>query len=1185
MKRFLAGILVFVLCFSTTGIQTMAAQGQEGNTIYIRTAADLKELAKNCVVDQWSAGKTVILVNDLNLTDTEFTPIPLFQGTFDGKGHTIRGLSVKESGSIQGLFRYILKGGLVRQLNVTGSIVPDGTKEMVGGIAGKNRGTIQSCSFQGNVNGVKSIGGIVGINEADGLISNCKTSGTVEGEHGIGGVSGENYGTIIQCTNKSKVNTVYIKPEKKITDIKKTITDAAAADEEIIDITDIGGIVGWSSGIIQGSKNEGEIGYAHIGYNVGGIVGRQSGYLNHCKNKGNVFGKKDVGGIVGQIEPYSSWQFNKKTVKPLRTELDILNDLLNQAIKDAGDISNTAASGLTKTMEQVSKANDALNQLTKDAEDWGDTNITTVNQNIANVADILGDMENVSSEAAIFVNQLENAIGQYKQVMDELSEAMDEADPAWDQIEKCFDSLQAGFQVVNAATSSIQAGIQHLKKALGDQAAVRKAVSEISEGFTKLSQSAEDLKKALENLKNAAEEIKKNGTDTLPKEIKAVIELLTSNEFSQFLKTIQSSMDGFSNGLTNINNGFKSLVKQPNFSELTAAFDSFEVGATNLRNAMMNLSWAMTELKQALPYLEKAGDKIQDSMNTASEATDTMQSAFEKLSDAAGELNSICSKFKNQEVIPFKTISSSFENSREDLFDSLGNVSNSLSSLSSDIANVNGTLTEDLKKVSDQMFVVFGSLMDTIEIAKDVDTNISDYMEDVSAEGAEGITSGVVQKCINHGEVQADTNTGGIAGAISMELSFDPEDTLELSDFISQESRYLVYAVIRNCEGYAEITAKKSAVGGIVGCMDYGLVINSVGCGKVICTDGDYVGGIVGLSKGSIKNSYSRSNLTGKKYIGGIAGNGKDIKDCYAFSYIDEGMEYQGAIAGDADGTVSGNYYIDNMIGGVDGFSYVGKTNPIAYEQLMKVNGIPEAFRKIEVTFMVEDNIIKTEEVPFGGTIEKLPEVPKKGDQYWVWDEFNKEHIYYSITVNGSYQNPLTTISTIEDIPQFLVEGKFYTGQALTVSQWSPDETQLQLKKHQKADAYTLSVNNYKEKLLVRMRGEEKGILYLQDENGLKKSNYRRDGSYRVFQLENGGSFVFVEGRGRDIINEIFFTVLLIIIIIGMVMWNKHKRKKTAKSLESVEEENKSEAEKSVEGTNSDQKNIEGKSVEETNPD
>lgn len=48
------------------------------------------------------------------------------------------------------------------------------------------------CSFSGTVSGLDSIGGIAGINEAQGEIINCAFSGSVTGEHYVGGIAGQN---------------------------------------------------------------------------------------------------------------------------------------------------------------------------------------------------------------------------------------------------------------------------------------------------------------------------------------------------------------------------------------------------------------------------------------------------------------------------------------------------------------------------------------------------------------------------------------------------------------------------------------------------------------------------------------------------------------------------------------------------------------------------------------------------------------------------------------------------------------------------------------------------------------------------------------------------------------------------------------------------------------------------------
>ena len=45
--------------------------------------------------------------------------------------------------------------------------------------------------------------------------------------------------------------------------------------EMILNGTDIGGIAGFSDGIIAGCQNTSTVGYLHTGRNIGGIAGRQ----------------------------------------------------------------------------------------------------------------------------------------------------------------------------------------------------------------------------------------------------------------------------------------------------------------------------------------------------------------------------------------------------------------------------------------------------------------------------------------------------------------------------------------------------------------------------------------------------------------------------------------------------------------------------------------------------------------------------------------------------------------------------------------------------------------------------------------------------------------------------------------------------------------------------------------------
>ena len=160
------------------------------DAIYLSTSDDVLILAENCIDDSWSIGKTVVLENDIDMSDVVFRGIPTFGGTFYGQGYVISGLSAEYEASVVGFFRYTQSGAIVDDLHIEGAIQPSGTSTVVGGIVGVNAGTIQNCSFTGTVSGKEIVGGIAGLNKAVSLIENSTVKGEVFGNHYIGGIAG-----------------------------------------------------------------------------------------------------------------------------------------------------------------------------------------------------------------------------------------------------------------------------------------------------------------------------------------------------------------------------------------------------------------------------------------------------------------------------------------------------------------------------------------------------------------------------------------------------------------------------------------------------------------------------------------------------------------------------------------------------------------------------------------------------------------------------------------------------------------------------------------------------------------------------------------------------------------------------------------------------------------------------------
>ena len=275
-----------------------AAAAEEGTTLRILRQKQFLDFAENCRLDSYSRNLSVVLLADIDLTGVDFAGIPIFCGNFDGNGHTVSGLSITRDGSNMGLFRYVDASALIQNLTVSGEIIPDGSRSAVGGIAGHNAGKIQNCFFDGTVSGSDDVGGIAGINAITGIVDGCHSKGVITGDHRVGGIVGNNLGVIRSCNNRSAVNTTAEENQVKLSDIS---FDTITGSESVSTVTDIGGIAGTSSGVIRQSKNRGNVGYQHMGYNVGGIAGTQTGYLYKCENFAQVYGRKEVGGIVGQI--------------------------------------------------------------------------------------------------------------------------------------------------------------------------------------------------------------------------------------------------------------------------------------------------------------------------------------------------------------------------------------------------------------------------------------------------------------------------------------------------------------------------------------------------------------------------------------------------------------------------------------------------------------------------------------------------------------------------------------------------------------------------------------------------------------------------------------------------------------------------------------------------------------------
>lgn len=257
----------------------------------------------------------------------KWTPIgsgayfPTYSGEFDGNGHTISGLYIKEDNatvSTTGLFGYFK--GYLHDVKIVNSYIFS-KSYCTGAFAGIVEGTIEDCTADAvvysdaNASGFfDGTGGIVGnLYNLTSKVLNCTFSGSVSSDKNpyVGGIVGDNlYGYVAGCTNYGKVT--------------------SSASSKVA----VGGIVGQN----------------RITYDSDETAEGESSVIERCINNGSISGTNSAGGIVGVsslVEGSSSE--NKPYIGAIRNCLN------------TGSVSGGVAGGIAGSLETSTNVENCLN--------------------------------------------------------------------------------------------------------------------------------------------------------------------------------------------------------------------------------------------------------------------------------------------------------------------------------------------------------------------------------------------------------------------------------------------------------------------------------------------------------------------------------------------------------------------------------------------------------------------------------------------------------------------------------------------------------------------------------------------------------------------------------------------------------------------------------------------------------
>lgn len=289
MIKIIIVCVTFYFCLSAQA-EYGGGTGEPNSPYEVNDLAHLQYLSGN----YWNWDKCFVLTADIDAPPDSNVGLignyfVRFTGTFDGRGHVIRGLHI-DSNSLGwfGLFGYTGPSAQISNLSLTyASIVVDA--DSYGGLlVGQNEGTISYCSSSGLARGHGGFGGLVGVNFG-GTITECYSVGAVY-SHEATAVDLSFVGGLVGYNDSGTITNSY--------------SAASVCAYGTIFHYSIGGLVGQNTGSITNCYSTGSVSDAgNIGVDyAGGLVGRNGGTITKCYSSGVVachLALVNAGGLVG----------------------------------------------------------------------------------------------------------------------------------------------------------------------------------------------------------------------------------------------------------------------------------------------------------------------------------------------------------------------------------------------------------------------------------------------------------------------------------------------------------------------------------------------------------------------------------------------------------------------------------------------------------------------------------------------------------------------------------------------------------------------------------------------------------------------------------------------------------------------------------------------------------------------
>lgn len=1059
IKRLTALALVLLVSVtpSAAGLAALAAQS---DTLHITNASEFKAFAARCSTDTYSKGLTVVLDRDIDLSGYGSVVVPVFCGTFDGGHHTISGYDSRGKGSDRGLFRYVKPGASISCLTVSGTMAPQGTKSGLGLLAGRNQGTIFSCAAEGSVDGDESVGGLVGVNEASGIIRDCVSRVTVTASTNAGGIAGRSEGTISGCINQGAVN-----------------TDGEQA------ATNTGGITGKSTGRVENCTNQVEIGHPHVGYNTGGIVGTHNGVITSCANEGKVYGRKDVGGIVGQFEPYMDLQYGT-------SPLDVLDDALNDLNGLMRQFSNQVSGAAGDAVADVQAMNDALSAIRDTAHAAGsaatadaDTMLTSVHTDAQTINRVLdGLIDDTDSFLAEIGKNLEEVNRQMERARKNL---MDVPYTLTNGIATATEEIDTAAQAVHEAVGQAQDELSSAKEELERLRTFVQTVGDITLGSGTAQEKLQKLVQALGNLGTVDPVGHVRTAIQAIGQVNDALKRMTENvlwSIAQSNTDIQVSLRGANKALSRLEQLANTIQAD------TTAYSS------NTMNRLQQINESVGTIENTLRgYADTQGDKGQQTMNDVNEQLTILNDRVGQMASGAGETNTDLHATTQAILTAFSQVEDAIKN----LVKVPEKTVDDISSTTADSGPGRVTACRNTAAVQADANVggIVGMIAPELDIdpEQDIDLSSEHLIVDTHA-----LLKATVRDCRNDGVITAKNEcAGGIFGRSELGAAIGcvSKSTVEvenggLAGGIAGQSG----SRIENCAAQVDVTGGDS-LGGIAG---QGTDIVNCRAMTRLDSEGEKLGAVAGSASGTVSGNY----------------------------YLQE--EYAG---------VDGISYA-GQTQGVD-FATFAKLDGVPAEFVefcvtFVANG--QTVAQIPVSYGGAVDPAQVPEVP-----------QADGGTHGKWEQTDLTHLVRSQTVYAIYDDLRSTVASPGAHPALLAEGAFSPEAAIDVQEWIPEATQIpQGYRLVAAYTYAVHDDApVPDTLTLHVQAGDDGTAVAVRKDGQSEMiDSRKDGSYLIFDGTSEGMILVLQRDNTPLFIALGVVGVVLVLMIGVVIHRRRKRRK-----------------------------------------